>query len=246
MTETDHTTEETYRGKLAVVTGITRGIGKVIAEYLVARGAKVLGTGTRPDGGELLECDYRAVDFSNLPSLLEFAKELEILKPDILINNAGINKIATFTEIDLKDFQLIQQVNLLSPFLLCRAVVPGMKSKKWGRIVNISSIFGLISKEKRASYSASKFALDGITKALAAEVASYGVLANCVSPGFIDTELTRTVLSKTELSDLTTQIPAKRLGSAEEIAEFVVWLAGPKNTYISGQNIPIDGGFSKI
>jgi 3-oxoacyl-[acyl-carrier protein] reductase len=121
-----------------------------------------------------------------------------------------------------------------------------MKRKKWGRIVNISSVLGKISKEYRGSYSTSKFALDGMTSALAAEVARYGILANCVAPGFIDTQLTRTVLGEKGMAEMTSKIPIGRLGKPEEIAAFIVWLASPDNTYISGQNIAIDGGFTRV
>ncbi len=112
--------------------------------------------------------------------------------------------------------------------------------------MNIASVFGIVSKEQRAAYSASKFALDGLTTALAAEVASSGVLANCVSPGFIETDLTQRILGAEGLAEMRAKVPMKRLGRPEEVAALVVWLAGPDNTYISGQNIVIDGGFSRV
>jgi 3-oxoacyl-[acyl-carrier protein] reductase len=121
-----------------------------------------------------------------------------------------------------------------------------MRRRKWGRIVNIASVFGKVSKELRGPYSASKFALDGMTAALAAEAAADGVLANCVSPGFIDTELTRRVLGPAGIERLVATVPIRRLGRPEEIAAFVAWLAGPENTFISGQNIAADGGFTRV
>ena len=121
-----------------------------------------------------------------------------------------------------------------------------MKAKKWGRIVNISSIFGKISKELRAPYSASKFALDGLTIALSAELASENILANCIAPGFIDTELTQRVLGPSGIKDLTESVPAKRLGTPDEIAELTAWLVSEQNTFTTGQNIAIDGGFSRV
>ena len=121
-----------------------------------------------------------------------------------------------------------------------------MKAKGWGRIVTISSIWGKISRAERGAYSTSKFAVDGMTAALAAEVAEHGILANCIAPGFIDTELTRGILGSDGIREVIAQIPARRLGQVEEIAAFVAWLAGPENTYISGQNIAIDGGFSRV
>ncbi len=140
----------------------------------------------------------------------------------------------------------VQQVNVIAPFVLSQVVLPNMRKKKWGRIVNISSIWGKISKAYRAPYSASKFAIDGLTVAISAEVASDNVLVNSVAPGFIDTELTRGILGIDGMKKLANQVPIQRVGTTEEVAKFVAWLAGPDNTYISGQNIAIDGGFTRV
>jgi 3-oxoacyl-[acyl-carrier protein] reductase len=121
-----------------------------------------------------------------------------------------------------------------------------MKRNRWGRIVNISSIFGNISKEFRASYSASKFGLDGMTAALSAEVSEFNILANCIGPGFIDTEMTRNVLGEKGMMELKDRIPMKRLGQPEEIAALVSWLVSDENTYLTAQNIMIDGGFTRV
>ena len=233
-------------GLKALVTGGTRGIGLAIAKRLLAEGAEVTITGTKEQVVAPEDMKYMAVDFLDLNETNIFIEEVKKEGFDILINNAGINRIGEFETIDLMDFKSIQQINLITPFLLCQAVIPGMKRKGWGRIVNICSIFGIVSKEYRASYSASKFALDGMTAALAAEVAQYGILANCVSPGVIDTELTRRVLGEKGIKEIISKIPIGRLGKAEEIASFVVWLVSPENTYISGQNIAIDGGYTRV
>ncbi len=121
-----------------------------------------------------------------------------------------------------------------------------MKEKKWGRIINISSIFGILSKQYRASYSSSKFAIDGMTAALAAEIAEHGVLVNTVSPGFFETELTKSILGKNGIKEMSSLVPMKRLGKPDELANLILWLSSEYNTYISGQNIIIDGGFSRV
>ena len=120
-----------------------------------------------------------------------------------------------------------------------------MLEKGWGRIVNISSIWGKHSKEFRASYSTSKFAIDGMTAAIAVEHSADGILANCVAPGFIDTEMTRTLLTTAQIDLLLSRVPARRLGNVQEVAAVVKWLGSEANTFITGQNIPVDGGFTR-
>jgi len=230
----------------AVVTGATRGIGYAIAERLLKDGLDVIVTGTKNDAEYPLGAKYYQVDFLNDSSVKDFIEHLKQKPIDILINNAGINKISEFDKIDATDFDNIQKVNLKTPFLLCQAVIPYMKKNNWGRIVNITSIWGNVTKEYRASYSSSKFALDGMTVALAAEVASMGILANSVAPGFIDTDLTQKVLGDKGIKEIKNIIPIKRLGKPTEVASFISFLVSEENTYISGQNIMIDGGFSRV
>jgi NAD(P)-dependent dehydrogenase (short-subunit alcohol dehydrogenase family) len=237
---------ETLIGKKALVTGGTRGIGSSIANKLHELGANVIITGTKPDYVVNENYQYKCVDFSSQEALNIFAEQIASAGFDILINNAGINHIGPIAEIKAADFMKVQMVNVTAPFMLSQAVLPNMRKKRWGRIVNISSIWGKISKAFRAPYSASKFAIDGLTAAISAEVASDGVLVNSVAPGFIDTELTRNVLGLDGMNKLALQVPAKRIGTVEEVAKFVAWLAGPDNTYISGQNIAVDGGFTRV
>lgn len=208
-------------------------------------GARVVGTGTHCDAKGAFD-EYVQADFCDSEQIRACADFVRIVEPDVLINNAGINRNSPFVDIDPQDFERIQKVNVFAPFALCQAAIPGMKRKQWGRIVNISSIWGKISKEHRASYSASKFALDGMTLALAAEHAIDGILANCVAPGFTDTELTRRMLGDDGVRQILSTVPVRRMANVEEIARFVVWLGSQENTYITGQNIAIDGGFSRV
>jgi len=231
---------------IAVVTGATRGIGYAIAERLLSDGYEVIVTGTRSNSRGPEGSLYQQVDFLDDQSTLNFLNFLKIQQVDILVNNAGINKIGKFASIDIDDFDKILHVNLRAPFQLIQSVLPYMQKMKWGRIVNLTSIFGNITKEYRASYSSSKFGLDGMTAALAAEVSQFGILANSVGPGIIDTELTRNILGEDGISELKNRIPMKRLGNVTEIASLVSWLVSKENTYMSGQNLMIDGGFSRV
>jgi NAD(P)-dependent dehydrogenase (short-subunit alcohol dehydrogenase family) len=230
----------------AVVTGGTRGIGREIATRLRDDGAEVMVTGTNTDGEGPEGTRYHAVDFTVDRAVDAFTDTLRDDPPDILINNAGLNRNAPFAEIDLDDFDAIHRINLRAPVALMQAVLPSMRQNKWGRIINIGSIWSKLARPGRASYAASKFGLDGVTAAAAAEAAADGVLVNMVSPGIIDTELTRRTVTPEKLKTLLADVPAGRLGQPQEIAAFVTWLAGPENTFISGQNIAIDGGFARV
>ena len=227
----------------AVVTGATRGIGLAIARKFLKNDIHVIATGTKEVTDSLSGAEFFKVDFLEESSLEDFSLILKDRKVDILVNNAGINKIDQFELININDFNKIINVNLKAPFILCQAVIPNMKERKWGRIINITSIWSQKSKEHRASYSASKFGLDGITAALSAALSEYGILSNSVSPGFIDTDMTRKILGESGMKDIEKQIPIKRLGNTREIAELVYWLTSDSNSYISGQNVFIDGGF---
>ena len=236
-----------FAGKKAFVTGASRGIGRAIAKAFRADGAWVVGTRTeRNDVADDVCQEWIGADFSDVEQIRACAERVRRAEPDVLVNNAGINKIAPFVEIRPDDFLSIQQVNVFAPFLLCQAAIPAMKRKGWGRIVNVSSIWGKISKEHRASYSTSKFAIDGMTVALAAEHSADGIIANSIAPGFIDTELTRRVLGEVGIKSLVSKVPVHRLGQVDEIAHLVLWLASEENTYLAGQNIAIDGGFSRV
>ena len=237
--------ELNFKNKTVLVTGARRGIGASIATAFLAKGAKVIGTGTKEEASGSFD-EYFQADFTDIDQISDCADFVRLTEPDVLINNAGINKNLPFVEINPIMFQRIQLVNVFAPFSLCQAAIPSMKHKGWGRIVNIASIWGKISKEQRAAYSASKFALDGLTLSLAAEHAADGILANCVAPGFTDTELTQKMLGEEGIRKILATVPIRRMASVEEIARFVVWLSSQENSYITGQNIAIDGGFSRV
>jgi 3-oxoacyl-[acyl-carrier protein] reductase len=212
----------------------------------LAQGAKVIATGRHAIADVPRGASYESADCEDIDAVNAFTQRLRDYSPDILVNCAGINKNVPFAEIDPEVFSRIQKVNVTAPLYFSQAVLPGMREKKWGRIVSVSSIFGKISMAGRASYSTSKFALDGMMTALAAEVAAEGVLVNCIAPGFTETDLTRSMLGEKGMEELAARVPMRRLAQPDEIAAFAVWLAGPENTYISGQNIAIDGGFTRV
>jgi 3-oxoacyl-[acyl-carrier protein] reductase len=236
-----------FSNRKVLITGGSRGIGAALVKAFLSQKADVTYTGQKAVPTEKIDkAHYLSLDFNEAASIETFLKEISNQHFDILINNAGINKIDTFDQIELDDFRTIQKVNVEGPFILCKQLVRPMAEQNFGRIINIASIFSSISKEKRASYSASKFALVGLSKALALDYATKNVLVNVVSPGFIDTELTRKILTETQIKDLTSQVPMKRLGTPEEIAEVVLFLASSQNTFITGQNIIADGGFTCV
>ena len=161
-----------------------------------------------------------------------------------MINNAGVNKIESVTEILVDDWDWMNAINLKGPFLLTQALAENMKSQNSGKIINISSIFGVVSKGKRAAYSSTKWGLIGFTKAVALELAPFNVQVNAVSPGFVDTDLTHQILKPEDIKQLVETIPQGRLAQPDEIAKVVLFLCSDDNTYITGQNIVVDGGFT--
>ncbi len=231
--------------KTVLVTGSTRGIGQAIARHFKSQGWYVIGSGTKPmDVPEYLD-QYFNCDLSQDQELENFVKQVNNLEVDTLINNAGININDEFLNIKKQDFEKIQTVNVYAPFRLSQGVLPYMLKNNWGRIVNISSVWGKISKAGRGSYSASKFGIDGLTLAMANEFAQQGILCNCIAPGFIDTEMTWRNLGISGVEKMLELVPIRRLAKVEEVANLAYILGSENNTYISGQNIAIDGGFTR-
>ena len=239
-----------FSGKVALVTGGTKGIGKQIAADLLRLGADVYVTGTSsappkdsPGGTER----YLGVDFTNRADTERFLGVVEKMeRVDICINNAGINRINPIDETLVGDWDDISAVNLDAPFLVTRCVSKIMKKNHYGRIINISSIFGVISKAKRSLYSMSKFGLRGLTVSSSIDLAPYNILVNSVSPGFVMTDLTQRILGPVEMERMAKEVPIGRFAQPEEISRAVLFLASDLNSYISGQNLIIDGGFVNV
>lgn len=230
-----------FNGRTALVTGGTRGIGKAIAESLIASGAEVYITGT----GSNSDRHYLQVDFNDDTSTAAFVEKVKALpRIDICVNNAGINIVNDFCEVDLDEFMKVQRVNIISPRRLLSAVVPKMKTQHYGRIVNIASIWSVINRPGRTSYGISKNAVVGLTKSLAVELAPYNIMVNAVSPGFTLTELTLRTNTAEQLKSLEQKIPARRLAKPMEQANVVTFLCSEQNSYMTGQNIVVDGGYS--
>lgn len=246
-----------FKGQTVLITGATRGMGKQFADDFAGLGANMILTGTDKDQIDTLNQDtkhdkqisqkYYAVDFTNADSTKAFIEAIDTYqKIDVCINNAGINRINFIDETLLKDWQDMLQVNLEAPFIVTRAVSRIMKKNRYGRIINIASIFGVISKAKRSIYTTTKFGLRGLTTTSAIELAPYNVLVNSVSPGFVLTELTKSILSEEEMKDLSTQVPIGRFAEPDEISRVILFLASSLNTYLTGQNIVVDGGFIDV
>lgn len=246
-----------FHGQVVLVTGATRGIGRQLAQDFASLGAQLVMTGTKRPSTEELHAitrkgkgtllGFHEVDFTDQEHVRVFLRELaKYEKIDVAVNNAGINRISRIHESRVEDWDDILSVNLKAPYLITRVVSRTMKRHGYGRIINISSIFGLISREKRSIYSSSKSGLLGLTVASSNELARYNVLVNAVSPGFVLTDLTKRILSKAEMSKLAAQIPVRRLATSDEISHVVVFLASGYNTYITGQNIIVDGGYVNV
>jgi 3-oxoacyl-[acyl-carrier protein] reductase len=218
--------------KNVFLTGGSRGIGKAVKDKFIAAGHVVYA----PTRGEL--------DLSSIQSIKEYIEMHKEITFDIIVNNAGINDINLLENIDEHDIENMLQVDLIAPILLLKGFIPNMKKNGSGRIVNIGSIWAVVSKEGRGLYSSVKNGLHGITNTLALELACYNILVNTVCPGYTLTELTRKNNTDSEIHKISESIPLKRMANPEEIAEFIFFLCSENNTYITGQKICIDGGYT--
>jgi 3-oxoacyl-[acyl-carrier protein] reductase len=240
-------------GKTALITGASGGIGGAIARALHAAGASVMLSGTRAEAldslaGELKERAYVQTcnlgDAASIEALIK-AADAAMGKTDILVNNAGLTRDTLMMRMKDDDWQSVLDVNLTAAFRLTRGVLRGMMKNRWGRIVNITSIVGVTGNPGQVNYAASKAGMIGMTKSLAAEVASRGITANCVAPGFIETPMTD-VLTDEQKAKLLGGIPAGRLGGPADIAAATLYLASEEAAYVTGQTLHVNGGMAMI
>jgi 3-oxoacyl-[acyl-carrier protein] reductase len=236
-------------GKVALVTGSTRGIGRAIAETLTECGARVAVVGRdlarAEEAASALGGEARgfACDVAEVASVTRLVEEVEkgFGSLDILVNNAGLTRDNLLLRIKDEDWDAVIDTNLRGAFAAIRAASRGMMKRRWGRIINIASIVGIIGNKGQANYAASKAGLIGLTKAVAKEYASRNVLANVVAPGFIETDMTAAMTPEARTA-MSGQIPLERLGSPRDVAGVVAFLASEHAAYVTGQVIVVDGG----
>ena len=236
-------------GRTALVTGSTRGIGRAIAEVLAESGARVAVVGrdlaraqeaasTISPEARGFACDVG--DVASVTALVE-AVEKEFGGIDILVNNAGLTRDNLLFRIKDDDWDAVIDANLRGAFVAIRAAARGMMKRRWGRIINIASVVGVVGNKGQANYAASKAGLIGMTKSVAKELASRRILANVVAPGFVETDMTA-AMTEDAKKTLFTQIPLERLGTPRDIAGVVAFLASDHASYITGQVLVVDGG----
>lgn len=220
-----------FNQKTVFLTGGSRGIGKKIKALFSENGAKVIAP------------ERRQLDLSEVESIDKYL-ERQDLAVDIFVHCAGINELAGIQEIDIELLNKVFQVNYNAPVMLMKRFVRNMKEQKWGRVIFISSLYAIISKERRIAYSSSKNALTGLMKTLALELASQNILVNAVAPGYVMTDMSKKNLSIQDIQNIEKNIPTGRFQTEEEIANMVAFLCSDLNSSITGQLIAVDGGFT--
>lgn len=239
-------------GKKALVTGASRGIGRAIALTLGTHGAEILGTATTRKGALSIDSALGeagiagsglVLDTVSTASVENLAKELKErdVRPDVLVNNAGIARDSLLVRMSEEDWDNVIETNLKAVYRISKICIRAMSRARWGRIVNITSVSGLMGNTGQCNYAAAKAGIIGFTKSLAREVASRGITVNCVAPGFIDTDMTRN-LSEELRHTLSGQIPVQRFGKPEEVAHAVLMLAATDAGYMTGETVCITGG----
>ncbi|WP_127956394.1 3-oxoacyl-ACP reductase FabG [Serratia microhaemolytica] len=242
-----------FEGKIVLITGASRGIGRAIAELFAERGAKVMGTATTESGAAAIS-QYlgesgkgymlNVVDKNSIDSVLATIRE-EFGEIDILVNNAGITRDNLLMRMKVEEWQNILDTNLTSVFSLSQAVIRSMMKNRFGRIISIGSVVGSLGNAGQTNYAAAKAGLIGFSKSLAREVASRGITVNVVAPGCIETDMTQALTEEQRMAFLV-QIPAHRLGAAKDIASAVAFLASDEAGYITGETLHVNGGMCMI
>lgn len=238
--------------KVALVTGASRGIGAAIADSLGAQGAIVIGTATSESGAEKISARFAEKGIKGAGMLLDVASQASVDSlieavtesygaPLILVNNAGITKDNLLMRMKDEEWFDVIDTNLNSIYRLCKACLRGMTKARWGRIVNISSVVGAMGNAGQTNYCATKAGVGGFTRSLAKELGPRNITVNAVSPGFIDTDMTKE-LSEPQRDAILSQVPLNRLGQPEEIASVVDFLIGDGGAYVTGENIHVNGG----
>ena len=243
---------EDLKGRVAFVTGGSRGIGEGIARYLAKLGASVVLTARteeaaenvaaaiRADGGSARAATLDVGDPSSVESCVASVCQAHE-RIDILVNNAGITRDNLLLRMKPEDWESVLSTNLDGTYRMCRAIVPTMVRAKYGRIVNITSVVGTLGNPGQANYAASKAGVEAFSRSLARELGSRNITINCVAPGFIDTDMTRALDSK-QRDALLSQVPLGRLGTPQDVADAVAFLVGSRATYVTGITLHVNGG----
>lgn len=244
-----------FSNQYVLITGSSRGIGKETAKLFLNRNAKVILTGTaqepNPDLIEELSklgnIFYESADFVSEKGINEFISRLDNYERiDVCVNNAGINLLNPIEDITDADYQKVLSVNLDAPVKISRYLAGKMKNQNYGRIVNVASIWSKITRPERGVYSITKNAIIGLTQTMGIELASSGVIVNAISPGFTLTELTKNTNTTEQLNQISKNIPINRLANPIEIGYTILFLCSKENSYMTGQNIVVDGGFTNV
>lgn len=226
--------------KKVLITGANRGIGKGIAQSLLSSGFEILATSRKIENFDFNHENLTkaSLDIGDTKAVAEFQKVVEEFNPSILINNAGITKDNLFLRMTEDDWNEVINTNLTGVFRVTKLVAKGMLKQRWGRVINISSIAGIMGNPGQTNYSASKAAVDAFTRSLAKELGSRNITVNSIAPGFIETDMTEGILDKSIID----KIPLKRAGTVEDVTSLVNFLCSDESNYITGQTLVVDGG----
>ena len=238
--------------EIALVTGASRGIGKAIALTLGQAGASVIGTATSQQGAQDIDLAFtdnqivgegQVLDVNETGAISDLVKKIgkSYRPPSILVNNAGISRDNLLIRMKSEEWDQVISTNLSSIYHLSKSVLYGMMRQRKGRIINIASVIGAMGNPGQTNYAAAKAGMMGFTKSLAREAGAFGITVNAIAPGFIETDMTRT-LNEKQRQALIGQTPLKRLGSVEELAQVALFLSGPGAAYITGETIHVNGG----